>query len=237
MCAKMTFGDLFAGIGGISLGLERAGMVCKWQVEIDPFCQKVLAKHWPSVPRYGDIREIDFGQVEPVDLICGGPPCQPHSLAGQRRGAADDRNLWPEMCRAIEQLRPTWVIFENVPGIVTTILDDVLFDLEGAGYAAGTLIIPACGVGAPHRRDRVWVVAYTDRPRLERLYHQRYGECVQLSESIRQEWEAEPRVDRVALGIPHWMERLRSLGNAVVPQVAEWLGRQIIKASQVCGVD
>ena len=144
-------------------------MVCKWQIENDPFCCKVLAKHWPNVTRYGDIKEIDFGRVEPVDLIAGGFPCQPHSLAGKRRGAADDRNLWPQMFRAIDQLRPAWVLAENVPGIVTTILDDVLLDLETQGYTTGTLIIPACAFDAPHRRDRIFIVAHLESGRRERI--------------------------------------------------------------------
>jgi len=139
----MRFGSLFAGIGGFDLGLERAGMECVWQVEIDPYCQKVLAKHWPQVKRYDDVRECGEHNLETVDLICGGFPCQPHSVAGKRRGAVDDRNLWPEYRRVLAELRPRWVLGENVPGIVTTMLDEVLSDLESEGYAATTIVLPA----------------------------------------------------------------------------------------------
>ncbi len=113
----MRFGSLFAGIGGMDLGLERAGMTCEWQVETDPFCNRVLEKHWPNVRRYGDVRAIGKHNLVPVSLICGGPPCQPHSVAGKRRGAADDRDLWPEFLRVVTELKPTWTLFENVPGI------------------------------------------------------------------------------------------------------------------------
>ena len=113
-----TFGSLFAGIGGIDLGLERASWECRWQVEIDPFCQKVLAKHWPDVRRYGDVRDCGKHNLETVDLIAGGFPCQPYSLAGKRGGESDDRNLWPEYRRIVAELRPAWVLAENVPGII-----------------------------------------------------------------------------------------------------------------------
>lgn len=237
----MTFGDLFAGIGGISLGLERAGMVCKWQVEIDDFCQKVLVKHWPSVPRYGDIREVDFERVEPVDLVAGGFPCQPHSIAGKQRGAEDDRDLWPEFRRAVASLRPTWVLCENVPGIRGTILDQVLADLEHLGYATWVPDIPAAAFDAPHRRERVFVVAYSERNRLA-LSKLRTASCGKGNEAATPEsfllpaWPPGPseiaRIPRTTDGLPNRIHRLRALGNAVVPQVAEWLGRQIIKANE-----
>src|SRR4030042_1871441 len=143
MGSEFTFGSLFAGIGGIDLGFERVGMICKWQVEIDDFCNKVLEKHWPDVRRYRDVRDVGKQNLEPVDLICGGFPCQPHSLAGKRKGKDDERNLWPEYLRIVRELRPAWVLGENVPGIRTTILDDILDDLEGLGYATRTFDIPA----------------------------------------------------------------------------------------------
>jgi len=157
----LTFGSLFSGIGGFDLGLEKAGMICKWQCEIDPFCNKVLAKHWPNVKRYGDIKEIGGYNLETVDLICGGFPCQPFSFAGKRRGKKDDRYLWPEMLRVIAEVKPAWVIGENVPGIIHMELDKALSDLEAEGYETQTLIIPACAVDAPHRRDRIWILAYS----------------------------------------------------------------------------
>ena len=130
----MTFGSLFAGIGGFARGLTDAGMQCLWQVENNPDCIKILEKRWPGVPKYGDIRECGSENLETVDLICGGFPCQPHSVAGKRRGEADDRNLWPETFRIVQECRPRWVIFENVSGIVTTMLPRILADLESEGY-------------------------------------------------------------------------------------------------------
>ena len=156
----MTVGSLFSGIGGFDLGLERAGMTIKWQVEIDDFCNKVLEKHWPDVKRYRDIKELRGDELEPVDLICGGFPCQPFSAAGKRRSKEDDRYLWPEMLRVIRAVRPNWIVGENVAGIVSLALDDVLSDLENEGYTCQSFIIPACAVNAPHRRDRVWIIAH-----------------------------------------------------------------------------
>ncbi len=157
----MTVGDLFSGIGGFSYGLELAGgFETKWFVENDPFCNKILAKHWPNVKRYGDIKDVGKANLEPVDLICGGFPCQPFSVAGKRKGKEDDRFLWPEMLRVISELRPRWVIGENVPGIVGVVLDQVLSEMESIGYEVQPLIIPACAVNAPHRRSRVWIIAH-----------------------------------------------------------------------------
>jgi DNA (cytosine-5)-methyltransferase 1 len=137
-------------------------MEIAWQIEIDPFCCKVLEKHWPEVKRYGDIKKISGADLESVDIICGGFPCQPFSVAGKQRGNEDDRYLWPEMLRVIKEIRPTWIIGENVPGIISMALDQVLSDLEDQDYACQTFIIPACGVNAPHRRDRVWIVGYSE---------------------------------------------------------------------------
>ena len=145
---NFTVLDLFSGIGGFSLGLERAGMRTVAFCENDLFCQKVLAKHWP-----------DRGTVE---LICGGFPCQPFSVAGDKRGAEDDRALWPEMLRVIREVGPAWVIGENVAGIINMELDNVLSDLEDSGYSCQTFVIPACAVDARHKRDRVWIMAYAN---------------------------------------------------------------------------
>jgi DNA (cytosine-5)-methyltransferase 1 len=164
--------DLFSGIGGFSLGLERAGMRTVGFCEIDPYCRAVLRKHWPDVPIFEDIRSIDadrLARLGRIDVIAGGFPCQPFSVAGIRKGKQDDRNLWPEMFRVVSLARPAWVIAENVAGLITLALDDVLTDMEGIGYASRTLVIPAAGVGAPHRRDRLWVIA-TDANR-EHLRH------------------------------------------------------------------
>jgi DNA (cytosine-5)-methyltransferase 1 len=160
VAAKMRVLDLFAGLGGMSLGLERTGgFVTVAFCEIEPFPQRVLKKHWPDVPCHSDVRALKGDDVGPVDVICGGYPCQPFSYAGKREGADDDRHLWPHYLRLITELRPAWVIGENVAGHITLGLDQVLSDLESAGYAARAFVIPAVAVDAPHRRDRVWIVA------------------------------------------------------------------------------
>ena len=134
-------------------------MTCVGHVEIDPFCQKVLKEHWPKVPLIADVKEVQGHEFGAVELICGGPPCQPVSLSGKRQGQGDDRWLWGEALRLVEVVRPTWCLFENPPGIVSLGLDRILADLEGFGYSPGTFEIPACAVDAPHIRQRVWIVA------------------------------------------------------------------------------
>lgn len=226
----MRFGSLFTGIGGLDLGLERAGMTCAWQVEIDDYCNRVLAKHWPSVPRLKDVREAGKHNLPPVDLIAGGFPCQPVSLAGRRLGQADERWLWPEFARIIRELRPRYALLENVPGLLVSGMDSVLGDLAACGYDAEWDCIPAEAVGAPHKRHRVFIVAYPGGERLEGLYTQRGRIYLQsAADTLRREWETEPAVDRVANGVPSGMDRLRALGNAVVPQAAEWIGRRIVE--------
>jgi DNA (cytosine-5)-methyltransferase 1 len=162
--------DLFSGIGGFSLAAHWAGMQTAAFCEIEPFCQKVLKKNFPGVPIYDDVRAITKEQLEKdgvidgdgtIELVCGGFPCQPFSVAGKQRGKEDDRHLWPEMLRIIKELRPTWVVGENVVGLIRLALDDVIADLENEGYTVRTFVIPASAVGAPHKRDRVWIVAHT----------------------------------------------------------------------------
>jgi len=155
--AAVIFGSLFTGIGGMDPGLERAGMACAWQVELDPFCRRVLEKHWPGVPRHDDVRTFD---PTAVDLVAGGFPCQPVSFAGKRRGEADPRWLWPEFLRVVRACRPAWVLAENVPGLRTCGADRVLGDLESEGYAVAPLVVGADHAGAPHIRRRVWIVAH-----------------------------------------------------------------------------
>jgi DNA (cytosine-5)-methyltransferase 1 len=280
-----TFGSLFAGIGGFDLGLERAGMQCSWQVEIDSYATKILEKHWPDVTRFRDIRDCGSHNLGRVDLIAGGFPCQPFSNAGKRMGKEDDRYLWPEMLRIIKELQPTWVIAENVPGFANLGLDDTLADLESEGYEARAFDIPALALGAWHRRQRLFIVAYTDGsrrsqrrgpiPAQQALFDstQYVGEnisdaesarsrelsmqprktCVDsgrlskdisdsnkqsqnwnaISREIRRQWEFESGVGRVAHGISRRVDRLKCLGNAVVPQVAEVIGRMILAAEEV----
>ena len=251
-------------------------MTVKWQVEIDEFCNRVLAKYWPNVKRYRDIKAIGGEELEPVDVICGGFPCQPFSAAGKRRSKQDDRYLWPEMLRVISTVRPTWVIGENVAGIISLALDDVLADMENTGYSCETLVIPACAVNAPHRRDRVWILAHRDgewqlqqegtqqeqRRWVSYLYKKAYPNSDskhreeskpgnQLERARRKEssgrgvdeslWQetwlhAASRICRVDDGLPRRMDRakrLKALGNAVVPQIVEIIGKAIMEIEEV----
>jgi DNA (cytosine-5)-methyltransferase 1 len=159
---KMTFGSLFSGIGGIDLGLERAGIIGRWQVENDPFCSKILAKHWPEVKRYGDITRLDGTELEKVDLIAGGFPCQDISLASRTgAGIVGARSgLWKDFARMVAAVRPTFVLVENVPALRNRGLAMVLQDLWALEYDAEWHCIPACALGANHERDRIWIVSY-----------------------------------------------------------------------------
>jgi len=165
---SLTVGSLFSGIGGLDLGLERAGMKVIWQSEIDPYASRVLAKHWPEVPNHGNIKDIRWGDVVSPDVICGGYPCQPFSTAGKRQGTDDPRHLWPWVREAISELRPRYAILENVRGHVSLGLSTVLGEMASIGYDAEWQIVSAASVGAPHRRDRVIIVAYPTGEGLER---------------------------------------------------------------------
>jgi DNA (cytosine-5)-methyltransferase 1 len=292
--------------GGFSLGLKRAGMRTVAFCEIDPYCQRVLAKHWPSVPCYPDVRELTGDHLRSdgiaVDLIAGGFPCQDLSVAGKGAGLDGERSgLWSEYARIIGEVRPRYVIVENVAALLGRGLSRVLGDLAALGFDAEWHCIPASAVGAPHRRDRVWIVAYpgcergwsiwpesesdqsradvhdqrcredvahADKPRLERWLSTSLSECLgewtartsspledttsagwngarairpetadgagSLREPSRSDWWlVEPDVGRVAHGVPSRVHRLRALGNAVVPQIPEMIGRAIMKACAV----
>jgi DNA (cytosine-5)-methyltransferase 1 len=156
--------SIFSGIGGFDIAAEAVGWEVVGQVEIDPFCQAVLTKHWPHVKRYGDIKTVKGDEFGQVDLVCGGPPCQPVSLAGRRKGTADNRWLWDDALRIVETAKPRWCLFENPPGILSiedgVPYESVLSCLEDLGYEVWAFGIPACAVGAPHKRDRVWIVGH-----------------------------------------------------------------------------
>ena len=158
--------DLFSGIGGFSIGLEKAGFETVAFCEIEPYCRGVLERHWPDTPIYGDVKQLTAEQLRAdgiiPDVIVGGYPCQPFSVAGRQRGEEDPRHLWPEVHRLIRELRPRWVICENVSGHIKLGLDEVLSTLEAEGYTVWPFIIPACSIDAPHKRDRVWIVAHSD---------------------------------------------------------------------------
>ena len=343
----MNVGSLFSGIGGFDLGLERAGMRTVWFCEQDPYCQRVLARHWPGVPIFDDVRSLvadanggvlgsqrdrketererpaqlrgDLGRrldshggrsdapignmaqdavvpvsLPSVDVLCGGFPCQDLSYAGKGAGIEGSRSgLWSEYARLIGELRPRYVIVENVPALLARGFGRVLGDLAALGFDAEWDCLPASAFGAPHRRDRVWIVAYPNGtgsqgrrlPRREysEVSRPRHGGALADADGERWErsrpardgwigpensggrnrsashvsdadnqsqsagpvnagprgglpqpqsgyewWAVEPSVGRVAHGIPNRVDRLRALGNALVPQIAEWIGRRIV---------
>ena len=245
----LTFGSLFAGIGGFDLGFERAGMVCKWQVEIDDYANRVLAKHWPNVHRERDVRTVGRHNLEFVDVICGGFPCQDISYAGLGAGLDGERSgLWFEFARIIREMVPRFVVIENVSALLDRGLDRVLGSLADIGYDAEWNVIPASAVGAKHRRKRVWIVAYTAGQRWISTQNTQCGICeagVYQSETQppvktrrlpgvggRHWWAREPKLARVVHGIStRLVDRPnRCCGNAVVPQVTEWIGRRIVEA-------
>jgi DNA (cytosine-5)-methyltransferase 1 len=241
--------SLFAGIGGLELGLERAGMTTVGQVELDPYCNEILARHWPEVPRHDDVRTAGdwWNRVPrpPVDVVCGGFPCQPFSHAGFMLGMADERWGWPWMASVVRAVRPRYVLVENVAALVrdADAFGQVLGDLAGLGFDAEWAVLPASDFGAPHRRERVFVLAYPSgidgQPR-DRLVTSGVGGSPLparglsgLATSARRraadQWLArEPRVDRLVDGVPRQVDRLRVIGNAVVPQVAEHIGGIVI---------
>ncbi len=249
----LTFGSLFAGIGGIDLGLERAGLRCAWQVELDDYARRVLAKHWPHVRRWGDIRTFppEPASAWRCDLLCGGFPCQDISIAGNGVGIDGKRSgLWGEYARVISLLRPRFVVVENVANLLIRGFGRVLGDLVESGYDAEWDCLPACAFGAPHERDRLFLVAYPREVASERRFFPHEPDGLPRDEQWRaaqgvksgRQWkrwlvQASSPVDGqdangwfrgVGDGVPGELDRIATLGNAVVPQVAEWIGRRII---------
>ena len=250
--------DLFSGIGGFSLGLERAGFKTVAFCEIEPFPRAILKEHWPDVPCYEDVRTLTAQQLRAdgisVDVICGGFPCQDISAAGRQAGieVGTRSGLWSEIVRLSGELRPRYVIVENVAALLSNGMGRVLGDLAALGYDAEWHCIPASAVGAPHRRDRVWIVAYPRhgfscggvREGAGEQSSQRegwnaeneYGNVPVLvrrlsGRSPSEWWRAQSRVARSADGVPDWSHRVKSLGNAVVPQIPEMIGRAIMCAT------
>lgn len=223
--------DLFSGIGGFSLGLERAGMRTVAFCEIDPFCRSVLQKHWPEVPCYPDIRELTADRLDRVDLMCGGFPCQDISLAGRGAGIDGARSgLWREYHRLVEEINPRWAIIENSSALTCRGLGRILTDLADIGYDAEWSVLSACAVGLPHLRKRMFIVAYPSGQWSEQRGRLQFEESSHAPRDIHHRLnQSEP--PRVADGIPRRMDRLRSLGNAVVPQIPEIIGRAIMRAS------
>jgi len=232
--SEFTHVDLCSGIGGFSLAAWWAGFQTILHCEIDPYCQKVLAKNFPEVPIHDDIHALTG--ISSADLLTGGPPCQPFSNAGKRVGTADDRHLWPEMLRIIDASRPTWCVIENVDGFTGMALDLVWSDLESANYEVGAVVFPASAVGAWHRRDRLWVIAHTQSVgcgsgRSWRSLASTSGKQQQTL-STREtpdgreyrvdQWTSEPSVDRMVPGLPSELDicRRRAIGNSIVPQQA-----------------
>lgn len=236
-----THYDLFSGIGGFALAAKWAGFRTIGFSEIDTFCSKVLKKHWPTVVNYGDIRNINY--VPKVTLMTGGFPCQPFSIAGKRKGTKDERYLWPQFVRIINLSKPSWVVIENVSGSVTMVLDTICRELEEEKYSVQPYLIPACAVGAPHKRERLWVVAHSNSERRDVRFDHWQKRFLQdyekwNVETLQQEWSQFkpkswetfntqkwlegkdlPPVPRVDDGIPYRVDRGRALGNAIVPQV------------------
>lgn len=237
--------DLFSGIGGFSLGLERAGMRTVAFCEIDPFCRRWLATHWPGRPIYGDIRELSVQHITAdglsVDLICGGFPCQDISSAGHRMGIDGARSgLWSEYARLIGEIRPRFVIVENVADLRIRGLGRVLGDLATLGYDTEWDCIPAYAVGAPHERDRLWLVAYPECSRLPSGLFQRAGAAAiefaansrgRFGYPVGPAWHGEPELAVLVHGAADELAAAHAIGNAVVPQIPEIIGRAIMQTT------
>jgi DNA (cytosine-5)-methyltransferase 1 len=265
--------DLFSGIGGFSLGLERAGMETVAFCEIDAKARLVLKKHWPEVPIYEDVSTLKGSDLHDIDVICGGFPCQDISLAGKGAGLEGERSgLWFQFHRLIKEIQPRYAVIENVSALRSRGLDQVLRSLAEIGYDAEWHCIPASAIGAPHRRDRIWIVGYPNRvsrrlpiyggmewnilgkTRRDQIsntavrsscYDSKnvaYPTSTGLERPIRSKlqrdgmrstsggwWAVEPNVGRVANGVPKRVDRIKQLGNAVVPQIPELIGRAIME--------
>jgi DNA (cytosine-5)-methyltransferase 1 len=226
-CRHVKIGSLFSGIGGLELGLEMAGLgETVWQVEKDEFCRSVLARHWPDAERFDDVCAVGANNLIPVDLICGGFPCQDVSSLGKRSGLSGARSgLWSEYRRVVSELKPTWVVIENVASGADLWFDSVRDDLGGAGYVSLPIPLEAADVGAPHERARVFIIARDANSNSEPVVP-KHGEtqAVRRASESFSGWSVHPSV-RVDDGLPSRLDKnLRAFGNAVVPQCAEVIG-------------
>lgn len=239
---KLRVASFFAGIGGLDLGLERLGMETVFQCEWSPYCQRVLERHWPGVKRHGDITTLAADAIPAAEVWAGGFPCQPFSLAGDRKGSEDERHLWPVWFDLIRQVRPRYLLLENVPGLIAAqdgrVFGDLLRDLAVAGFDAEWRVLSARGVGAWHLRERVFVIAYHQRQRVQggwaaplpRVEGIPWSQDVRSVEDLRNRPDIpEPLVRGARNGVPNYVDRIRAIGNAVVPQVAEQIGRRILE--------
>jgi DNA (cytosine-5)-methyltransferase 1 len=246
----IKIGSLFAGIGGFELGLERAipGAKTIWQVEQNPFCQRVLSKHWPDAKIYNDVRNITKDNVEPIDILCGGFPCQDISLAGKGEGLDGKKSgLWWEMLRIISELsqgrKKPIVVLENVAAISFRGGCEIVGSLAEIGYCCEWRIISAREFGAPHLRRRWFAVAYSDSASCKgggiSVGVQQKDTDSDLSFSKERYWKKTSPVSAICGvddGIPDRLDRLRALGNAIVPQCSEWIGQQIVKSGLLDGL-
>jgi DNA (cytosine-5)-methyltransferase 1 len=280
---KLKLLDLFSGIGGFSLGLESTGFFeTIGFVEKDKFCQKVLKKHWSNINIEEDIRNVK-GEKYQADVVTGGFPCQPFSVAGKRKSTADDRYLWDEMLRVIREVKPSWIVAENVEGIVNInegmVLRQVLNDLENEGFQSQCIIIPASGIGAWHQRKRIWILAYSNNNGLYRSQRnatkqssneqkdrlsfgddkdvsnsnikglERHRDEYELREAKQEKnfiwsgndgtkeswWQIKSRICGVPNGVSYELDkdrsnRIKALGNSIVPQIARQIGLSIMEA-------
>jgi DNA (cytosine-5)-methyltransferase 1 len=229
----VNVGSVFAGLGGFDLGLERAGMRTAWQIEINPFRRSRLALRFPCAKQFGDVRDLTARDLEPVDLLCGGFPCQSASQAARGRNCAPW--LWPELARLFREIRPSYLVMENVEALLYRGrgFGEVLGDLAESGFDATWRVLRASDFGAPHHRARVWLVGYPHgdgKPDL--TLDAKASRVPQLRGSVWS-WSDRPEGLGVADGLPDRMERVRALGESIVPQIPEWIGGLILKRERI----
>jgi DNA (cytosine-5)-methyltransferase 1 len=242
----MRHGSLFSGIGGFDLAAEWMGWENVFHCEWNPFGQRVLKHYWPKAQSYEDITKTDFTKWRgSVDVISGGFPCQPYSTAGKRKGKDDERHLWPEMLRAIRESKPSFVVGENVRGLVNwdggVVFDEVHADLEAQGFEVAAFLIPACSIGAPHKRDRIWFVAYSKGNGLSNALENGEMEGRRLGKRNKPPtWDSFPSTPLICGGsdgisreldgiaVSKWREEsVKGYGNAIVPQLAHEIFKAI----------